>query len=291
MLAYPNTSSAQKTASVVTIISLVVNTVLFVYKYYASYVTGSIALRADAWHTLSDSLTSIVVLFGIRFSAKPADSDHPYGHGRMEIIGSLMVGVLLGFVSFEFLKQSIQNLRMGQTVNFGTIGLVSVLISIVVKEVLARIAIWYGRTLGLKSLTADGWHHRSDAASSVIILAGIALSSYIPRIDAILGLLVALFIAQVTVKIIKEGISALLGERHDSSLERKIHHCIHQITEEDLQPHHFHLHQYGNHRELSFHIRMKADTALEEAHQTATRIEELVLRETGITATIHIEPT
>lgn len=94
-------------------ISVVVNSLLFIVKFWAGLATGSIAIIADAWHTLSDSLTSIVVVVGVKVSAKPADNEHPFGHGRAELIAAMIIGVLLSVVAFNFVLQGVERLRSG----------------------------------------------------------------------------------------------------------------------------------------------------------------------------------
>src|SRR5210317_2160920 len=91
-------------------ISIFINGLLFIAKYWVGIITGSIALMADAWHSLSDSLTSIIVIFGAKISSKPPDKEHPFGHGRAELIASIIIGAILGFVGFEFAKESISKL-------------------------------------------------------------------------------------------------------------------------------------------------------------------------------------
>jgi len=92
------------------IVSIFLNIILFALKYWVGVITGSIAIIADAWHTLSDSLTSLVVIIGAKVSSKPADKEHPFGHGRAESIASIIIGVLLFGVGLNFLFDAIQKL-------------------------------------------------------------------------------------------------------------------------------------------------------------------------------------
>ena len=135
-------------------LSLFGNILLFGLKFWVGIISGSVAIIADAWHTLSDSLTSIILLIAIRISRKPADEDHPFGHGRAEIIASLIIGVLLSVIAFNFLVDSIKRMSDHQSASFGTLVIVVTAISIVVKELLAQYALWAYKKTKLNSLKA-----------------------------------------------------------------------------------------------------------------------------------------
>ncbi|MDD2200381.1 MAG: cation diffusion facilitator family transporter, partial [Bacteroidales bacterium] len=127
------------------IISVIVNSVLFALKFWAGIVTGSIALTADAWHTLSDSLSSIIVIAAVKLSSKKPDSEHPFGHGRWEQIAALFIAFLLGIIAFDFLRDSIIQLKSHESIEFGTIAIVVTIISIIAKEALAQYAFYIYR--------------------------------------------------------------------------------------------------------------------------------------------------
>jgi cation diffusion facilitator family transporter len=271
-------------------ISIVMNILLFGFKYWAGIVSNSIAIIADAWHTLSDSISSIIVLVGVKISNKPADKEHPFGHGRAELIASVIIGVILAIISFNFIINSIEKIRNKESASYGTIAIVATIVSIVLKELLAQYAFWAGRKTNLKSLKADGWHHRSDAISSVIILVGIFLGRYLWWIDAVLGILVALLIFYAAYEILKEGISPLIGEVPDKELINRIKGIAEGIAGKDVDIHHIHIHKYGNHSEITFHIRLPKEFVLERVHNIATDIETSIKEELNIEATIHMEP-
>lgn len=210
------------------------NILLFGIKYWAGIVSGSIAIIADAWHTLSDSLTSIVLLIGTRISNKPADREHPFGHGRAEWISSLIIGVLLAVIAFNFIIESIERLINHEEVVFGTLAIVVTIISIVVKEGLAQYAFWTYKKSGSKSVRADAWHHRSDAISSVIILAGIFLGRYFWWIDSFLGLAVAGMLIYATVDILRDTTHIILGEKPTEYIIDKIKNICNQEVAVDV---------------------------------------------------------
>jgi len=272
------------------IISVIVNSILFILKFWAGVITGSIALTADAWHTLSDSLSSIIVIVAVKLSSKKPDTEHPFGHGRWEQIAALFIAFLLGIIAFDFLKDSFTQFKNHESTEFGTIAIVVTIISIVVKEALAQYAFYIGRKTENVSIKADGWHHRTDALSSAVVLVGILFAKQFWWIDSALGAIISLMLFYATYQIAKEAINKLLGEKPSSELIEKIKSSIQQYDVENIQLHHFHIHNYVGHQELTFHIKLRNDLSIEEGHRIATEIENIIENKFGIVSTIHVEP-
>ena len=270
-------------------VSISANVVLFGLKLWVGLITGSVALMADAYHTLTDSISSAIVIFSGWLSQKPADDKHPFGHGRSDLISSVIIGVLLAIIGFEFLLKSVEQVRSGVGVDFGIAAIVVTVVSILVKELMAQFAFWAGRKNNNPILKADGWHHRTDALSSIIILVGILCSSFATWIDGALGIVVSLLIFYASWEILNDSVSRLIGETPDPDLMKQINLIIDK-AEFDVKPHHFHLHRYGDHIEVTFHLTMDAGLTLEAAHERAHLIEQELRDQLGIEATIHMEP-
>jgi len=271
-------------------ISIVANIILFGLKYWAGIVSGSIALIADAWHTLTDSFSSIIVLISSKISRKPADDEHPFGHGRAEHIAAIIIGVLLAIVAFDFIVNSVKKFNTHATTNFGTIAWVATIISVVSKELMAQYALWGYRKTNSPVLKADGWHHRTDALSSIVVLVGIALGKYLWFTDALLGFMVAILIGWTSYQILSKETKALLGKRPSDELLKKIKKTIQKHFNLPLYIHHIHLHDYGQHTEMVCHIKLPGQMQLEEVHEICTQIEKIVQKEFEYTTTIHPEP-
>lgn len=271
-------------------ISIVLNTALFFIKFWVGAASGSIAMVADAWHTLSDTLTSIVLLVGFWMAGRKPDRQHPYGHGRAEVISSVIIGTLLGVVGVNFLTESCRRLSHEQSARFGVVAIVVFLVSVVLKEALAQFSLWAGRKTGSNSLKADGWHHRSDAIASALIVLGAFAGKKIWWIDGVMGIAVSALILYAAYEIIRSGSGILLGEALPPDLEANILKIIQSTTPSVKGIHHFHSHCYGEHREITFHIRLPPQTALSEAHACATSIEKAIRDELAIESTIHLEP-
>ena len=272
------------------LVSVILNLLLFVLKYYAGSASASLALIADAWHTLSDSLTSLVVILGIKLSSKKPDKEHPFGHGRWEQISALIIAILLALVGVEFMKDAIAKLRGHEAADFGWLAYLATVASIVLKEGLARYAFYIARKTGNAAVKADGWHHRSDALSSLMVLAGLFLSPYFWWIDSVLGMLISFMLFYAAYGIIREAVNKILGEEPSEEVIGKVEQIVKAEMGNVAYPHHYHIHHYGDHIEFTFHIKVPGEETVEEAHRKATLIEMQIKTELKIDATIHIEP-
>lgn len=272
------------------IVSILLNTILFILKLWAGTVSGSIALTADAWHTLSDSISSIIVILGVKLSSRKADEEHPFGHGRWEQISAIFIGFLLLIIAYDFLKDSISQFQLEKTANFGMLAIIVTIISIIVKELLAQYAFYLSRKTNSLSIKADAWHHRTDAISSVVVLVGIFFTDKFWWIDSVLGVIIACMLFYVAYQIIKDTINKILGERPSKELISDIETLIKEIHHENLHPHHYHIHNYITNKALTFHIKFDNETDIFTAHYIATEIEQNIKSKLNIISTIHIEP-
>jgi len=272
------------------VLSIIVNALLFVAKYYAGVMSGSVALITDAWHTISDSASSLVLIVGTKLANKPPDKEHPYGHGRIELVTALVIGIMLTLIGFNFLSSAINKLILKESALFGSLAIGVTIASILFNEALAQYAFFLARKNKNASIKADGWHHRSDALSSLIILIGILVGSMWWWMDGVLGIIMAGFIFHAGYGIFKEVVSPLIGEQPDKDIVEKIREICTNIAGQEVSPHHFHIHKYGAHTELTFHIALDGSQSLSEAHSLADRMEKEINKLFHVEATIHLEP-
>ena len=271
-------------------ISIALNIVLFALKYWAGLTFHSVAMTADAWHTLADSLTSLVVIAGFWIACRPADEKHPFGHGRAEAIGSIIIGTLLAVIGFHFLMESADRLKSHASAEFGIPAIIIFTASTVAKEGLAQISIWAGKKLDSYSLKADGWHHRSDAIASGLIVAGVIFGGKTWWIDGIMGIGISIFILYTAFGILKEVASSLLGEEVDELTKEKIEEIVEKVAPLATDVHHLHIHRYGDHVELTLHIYLPSEMALKDVHDIALAIEDAIRKEMNMEATVHVDP-
>jgi len=288
-----NREKSQKAQVFEGILSIVVNAVLFAVKLWVGMLTGSVALMADAWHTMSDSLTSIFVVIAAKLAARKPDKEHPFGHGRWELIATLLIAFILGMIGYGFLADSIGRFQNRESVVYGTIAIIVTVASILTKEALAQYAFYLGRKHNNPVITADGWHHRTDSLSSIVVLIGITVTRFVDGLwwmDSVLGVFCALAIFYAAYKIMMEAITRILGEVPKQELIDGIVEEIKSIYNDDLKLHHFHLHDYISHKEMTFHIMIDEESSIKQGHDMATAIEKMIKEKFGMDTTIHIEP-
>ncbi len=270
--------------------SIFVNSLLFILKLFAGISSRSIAVIADAWHTLSDSLTSIVVIVGFKLSSKPADKDHPFGHGMIENISSIVIATMLGIVGFNFIVDSIKKLISRENFEFNFFVGFVVILSIVIKEGLAQFSFYLGKKINSQALKADAWHHRSDAITSVIVFLGLLLGKYFWWIDGVLGFIVAIVIIYSAFEIVLSSSKMILGENLSDEESQKIISLVKTLSNDIEEIHHLHCHQYGDHKELTLHIRLPNNMSVQDSHSLTQKIENLLFKEFSINVTVHVEP-
>jgi cation diffusion facilitator family transporter len=273
------------------VLSIGLNTALFGLKYWVGVSTGSIAVIADAWHTMSDTLTSVIVILGFKISSIGPDKKHPFGHGRAEIIASVVIGVLLAVVGFNFFVESIHRFVDRRVASFNSPAVAVFAVSVVLKEALSRFSLWAGKKIGSQSLIADGWHHRSDSIASLLILLGMLFGRYIWWIDSSLGIAVSLLIFYAAFGVMKESTGALMGEQPGKQLSVSLNRIVRDTSQQVQNVHHVHVHRYGDHVEITFHIKLKPEMDLEAAHRISLELEDRIKRDLNMAATIHIEPS
>lgn len=203
---------------VATWVGIIVNLLLTLIKAIGGILGGSRALIADALHSASDVVGSIVVLFAVKIANKPPDEEHPYGHGKAEGVASIIVALLLIVVGVEISISSIK-VFFGETPEApGIIALIILVISILIKEVLFYYKLWLGKKHNSTVLITEAWHHRSDSLSSFAALLGIGLAiigekfaiGFLVYGDAIAGLIVSLIVIKVGYDLIKTSSNVML---------------------------------------------------------------------------------
>ncbi len=271
-------------------VSIVVNVVVFAAKLVPGLLIGSISLIADAFHSLGDVLSSIVVIWGFRISAKPSDRKHPFGHGRVENVASLVIALMLSLTAWEFGKASLLRLQHPRAVAASAGLLVLLAASLVVKEWLAR----FSRTLGIRIspsvLIGDFWHHRSDVlATAVVILALVGAGLGATWVDGVGGLVVSGFIAWTAYTLVKDSIDPLIGEAPSPQILREMQEMALSVTGVD-GVHDLIVHRYGSLVIASLHVEVSADLDIALGHDVAEAVEQRLNRQFGGWSVVHVDP-
>ncbi len=283
----------------VTIVGSIVNFLLLVFKFFAGIAGHSAAMLADAVHSLSDFITDIIVILFVRLSAKPEDEGHDYGHGKYETLATAIIGIFLVFVGFGIFwngASSIYRFFQGETLQEpGRIALMGAIASIIFKEILYQYTAFKGRKLNSQAVIANAWHHRSDAFSSIGTALGIGgailLGDQWRILDPAAAVIVSFFIMKVAVGLLIPCVDELLEKSLPSEVEEKILETILSFPGV-TSPRHLRTRRIGSYCAIEVHVRMDGQISLEEAHKTATKVENKLkeLFGKGTLINIHVEP-
>ena len=283
----------------VTLLGSIVNVFLLLIKLAAGLLGHSSAMVADAIHSLSDFLTDIVVILFVRWSGKPADEDHDYGHGKYETIATSLIGMALLIVAIGLGWNSMQTMWQwftGYTLPLPkTIALWTALISILLKEWIFRITRRVARLTDSQALEANAWHHRSDALSSIAALAGIGgailLGGQWAVLDAVAALAVSIYIAVMAIRLIRQSYGELLEESLPAETERHIREIVYGDNHVN-DVHNLYTRRIGSSIAIEMHLRLPGSMSLKEAHDHVSAIEDRLIETYGDNThiMIHIEP-
>ncbi len=270
--------------------SIAVNVIISAIKLFYGFVLHSVSLTADAVHSLSDVLSSIVVIIGFKLSDKPADKEHPFGHGRIDLIASVIIATMLFVVGFEFLKDAFLRIKNPTITSAHTVELIIISFTIILKEVLAQFSFYLAEKIDSPSLVAEGHHHRSDAISTVIVIISlIASNTGLKWIDGVSGIVVALFIIHTAIDLIKDSANPLIGTAPPEEMVKEIKE-IAMTYENVLDVHDIVVHQFGEKWHISLHIEVPHTLTILEAHTIADSLERRIQNKYRGMTVVHIDP-
>lgn len=271
------TNEYQKTANRVSMVSIIGNLILSAFKLLAGIIAHSGAMISDAVHSASDVFSSIVVVIGIRISAKESDKDHPYGHERMECVAAIILATILLMTGLSIGIDAVRTIAGGNYGDLavpGMLALVAAIVSIVTKEAM----FWYtkinAKLIDSSALMADAWHHRSDALSSIGALIGIAFARVgFPIMDSIASLVICLFIVKASYDIFMDAVNKMVDHACNEETEEQFRSCV--ASEEGvLRIDDLRTREFGNKIYVDIEISADGDHTLWEAHDIAERVHD-----------------
>tara|TARA_B100001123_G_scaffold204300_1_gene231697 strand:- start:36 stop:1202 length:1167 start_codon:yes stop_codon:yes gene_type:complete len=271
-------------------VSTAVNTLLFIFKLFVGIITGAVSLIADAVHTLSDVVTSLIVIWGFKQSKKPADIGHPYGHGRAEYIATLIISVLLCVAGIEFIETAIDRIK-NPILIISDWWIIAILgLTVVIKEITARYAKFLSSKIASGLLHADAWHHRTDALSSILVLIALIAGNFgYSSIDGWAGLFVALILIYTGFDIARDSVDDLIGKPPDVAELDTIRDIALSVPGA-LGVHDISVHSYGLDKFVSIHAEINAKKTAAEAHDISEEIESKLGKAMGVEPTVHLDP-
>ncbi len=272
-------------------VGLIINLLLCLTKFLIGSVTNSISITADAMNNLSDAGSGIISLIAFKLSGKPADREHPYGHGRLEYISAMVVSLIILIAGFEFAKSSFEKILKPSPINYSSTFLVLLVFTILAKLWLALFYRKIGKRINSPSLLAVFFDSLGDAAATSVSLISLLFSAFSDlNVDGYAGLIVSLFVFAAGIRILKETIGPLIGEPPSEELIKKLTERIISYPGV-LGIHDLMIHNYGEQRNFgSVHVEVAADEDIIKSHNEIDLIEREIKRDFGIDLVIHLDP-
>lgn len=289
-----NTVNEKQLIRRVTWAGVMVNLLLSVVKFFFGFFGHSQAVIADGLHSLSDLATDAAVLLGLKAWSAPADENHPYGHQRIETLVTLFIGLFLGAAGAGMAWRSLFSIRSPEIVQAGWIALTAPVLSIAAKETIFRWTLRIGKDTRSPAVTANAWHHRTDALSSWPALAAVTLSAIHPEwafVDQAGALIVSLFIFKVAVEITWPAIKELSSQGASEAQRAEIK-AIAASIDGVYEVHAVRAEKRGPTLQVDLHIWVPGELSVRQGHDIAEQVKEKLLREkTEITdVVVHTEP-
>ena len=213
----------EKSIVKVSIVGIVVNLVLVAFKAFVGFVTGSIAVILDAVNNLSDALSSVITIIGAKLAGRAPDKEHPYGHGRIEYLSSVVIAVLVLLAGLTSFKESVEKILHPSAANYTTVSLIIIAAAVLTKYFLGRYVSRQGKKLNSQSLIASGADATFDAVLSLSTLVAAAISLLFHlSVEGYLGVIISVVIIRSGIEMLRDAISRIIGERADSDLTREL---------------------------------------------------------------------
>lgn len=273
------------------IVGIIFNLILCGIKLLAGFISGSVAVIADALNNLGDASSSVISFAGFKLSSRPADKEHPYGHGRYEYVSAFIVTILIMVIGVELFKSGVEKIINPSDITFSILAIVILAVSIILKIVLSIFNGSLGKKISSDALRATSVDARNDAISTTAVLISLILSSFIDfPIDGIMAVVVALFIMYSALGLVKDTLASLLGKPPEKEQVEKIKEKL-LSYEGVLGIHDLIVHDYGVGRTFaSVHVEMAAEGDVIESHELIDKIEKNFLDECGLEIVIHYDP-
>lgn len=273
------------------VVGIFCNVLLFSVKLAIGLILSSLAVTADAFNNLSDAASSIISFVGVKMAGKPADAEHPFGHGRIEYIVALIVSFLVIEVGFTFFKSSISKIMHPEEITFDPVPFIILILSILVKLWMAFFNNKLGKRIDSKVMLATAADSLGDVITTSATVISIVICHFTSiNVDAIAGLIVSGIVIWSGVSIAKDTLEPLIGQRVPSELYQKITDMV-ESYEGIVGAHDLIVHNYGPNRSMAtIHAEVPNDVSIEASHEIIDRIERDAKKELNILLVIHMDP-
>jgi cation diffusion facilitator family transporter len=270
-------------------VAISANCILTILNISVGIFGGSYALVAEGIHTFSDIITSIIAYIGFKIGQKPADDEHPRGHGRAEAISGLIILLFLAIMGYEIIDTAKDQLLNPALIKVPSVHVaLMAFIGIITNLIISQYIINKGRKINSPAIVADGQHQRMDIFSSIVILVGVVVSNMgYPILDPIIGLLIGFLILKTAYTIGKENIDNIMGKVKDDELIRKIERIANR-TPNAYEAHNIKVDNYGSYVIVNMHVKVDGNMTVSEAHKIVHNVENKILKNIPIVKSVSV---
>ena len=276
------------------IVGIICNLILCIIKITVGLISGSISILADGFNNLSDMGSSLVTIIGFKLAGKPADRDHPFGHGRMEYMSAFIVSVLILIVGIDLMESSVKSLiNNTKTPTYGTLAIIVLIISVLVKLWMFAFNRKLGNKISSDVLKATAKDSLNDSLATTAILVSVGVSLLVPlpfNLDALMGVLVSIFILWSGISSAKDTLDEILGKPPEKELIENLETTILSFKE-FVGIHDLIVHNYGPGRQFAtVHVEVPQDIDVVKCHEQVDLCEKLVGEQLDLQLVIHMDP-
>ena len=276
------------------IVGIICNLILCIIKITVGLISGSISILADGFNNLSDKGSSLVTIIGFKLAGKPADRDHPFGHGRMEYMSAFIVSVLILIVGIDLMESSVKSLiNNTKTPTYGTLAIIVLIISVLVKLWMFAFNRKLGNKISSDVLKATAKDSLNDSLATTAILVSVGVSLLVPlpfNLDALMGVLVSIFILWSGISSAKDTLDEILGKPPEKELIENLETTILSFKE-FVGIHDLIVHNYGPGRQFAtVHVEVPQDIDVVKCHEQVDLCEKLVGEQLDLQLVIHMDP-
>ncbi len=268
-------------------VAIIGNSFLTLFNIFVGIISGSYALISEGAHTLSDVMTSIIAYIGFKIGQKPADAEHPKGHGRAEAISGLIILIFLVIVAYEIITGAINKLANPNSITVpDTLAALMAVFGIFINLIISNYIINIGKQIKSPAIIADGQHQKTDIYSSIAILIGVVVSNMgFPMLDPIIGLVIGLLILKTAYGIGKENIDNIMGKVPSEELIKDIERAANN-TENVQNAHNIKVDYFGSYATVTLHVQMDGNMTLDESHKLVHDTQDNIMKEVPIVKSV-----
>lgn len=274
-------------------VAIIANVILTILNVAVGIISGSYGLISEGAHTLSDVATSIIAYVGFEIGQKPADKEHPIGHGRAEAISGLLIVVFLAIVSYEIITGAIDKLINPSLIKVpSTLAAIMAVVGILINFIISSYIIKIGKEIKSPAIVADGKHQKTDIFSSIAVLVGVIVANMgFPILDPIVGMVIGVLIIKTAIEIGKENIDNIMGKVPSDDLINQIKKIANETTKNE-SAHNIKIDYFGSYATVSLHIELDGDMSLNESHRIVHLVQENITNEIPMikSAVVHACP-